>query len=137
MFFNKNKSDAKKIDITLRNFLSFLLYQKEEFLNKISKEYSIEERSSFLYNCAINTIFEYMQTHNTYLLPKLASLDMQKLFKTNFILRIFQEESYDETQIENSTKEIIQEFKCLKENLNDNQKNELLDKVNEIVTSAT
>ena len=78
-----------------------------------------------------------MQTHNTYLLPKLASLDMQKLFKTNFILRIFQEESYDETQIENSTKEIIQEFKCLKENLNDNQKNELLDKVNEIVTSAT
>lgn len=137
MFFNKNKSDAKKIDITLRNFLSFLLYQKEEFLNKLSKEYSIEERSSFLYNCAINTIFEYMQTHNTYLLPKLASLDIQKLFKTNFILRIFQEESYDETQIENSTKEIIKEFKCLKENLNDNQKNELLDKVNEIVTSAT
>ena len=137
MFFNKNKSDAKKIDITLRNFLSFLLYQKEEFLNKLSKEYSIEERSSFLYNCAINTIFEYMQTHNTYLLPRLSSLNMQKLFKENFLLRMFQEESYDENQISSSTKEIIQEFKHIKKNLNSKEKNELLDKVNEIVTSAT
>ena len=132
-----SKNNSKKIDITLRNFLGYLLCTKDDFANELSKEYSIEERNIFIYNCAINTIFEYMQTHNTYLLPKLASLDIQKLFKTNFILRIFQEESYDETQIENSTKEIIKEFKCLKENLNDNQKNELLDKVNEIVTSAT
>ena len=46
---------------------------------------------------------------------------------------MFQEESYDENQISSSTKEIIQEFKHIKKNLNSKEKNELLDKVNEIV----
>ena len=131
-----SKNNSKKIDITLRNFLGYLLCTKDDFANELSKEYSIEERNIFIYNCAINTIFEYMQTHNTYLLPRLSSLNMQKLFKENFLLRMFQEESYDENQISSSTKEIIQEFNHIKKNLNSKEKNELLDKVNEIVASA-
>ena len=84
MFFKENESNKKTMNITLRNFLSFLLYKKEELLNEISKEYSIEERSTFIYNCAINTIVEYMQTHKLYTIPKIASLEKQKLFKENY-----------------------------------------------------
>ena len=137
MFFKENESNKKRMNITLRNFLSFLLYKKEELLNEISKEYSIEERSTFIYNCAINTIVEYMQTHKLYTIPKIASLEIQKLFKENFELRIFEKNEDDFDNISASTKEIIKEFKCIKENLDENEKNESIDKVNEIVTSAT
>ena len=45
------------------------------------------------------------------------------------------EDDFD--NISASTKERIKEFECIKENLDENEKNESIDKVNEIVTSAT
>lgn len=136
MVLFKKKENTKKIDFTLRNFLAYLLYQKEEYVNKLSKEYSIDERSTFIYNCAINTAIEYITTHNTYMFPKLASMDMQKLFNENFMLRIFEKEDYDTDKISNSTKKILKEFESLKEPLTGSEKNEIITKVNEILASA-
>ena len=45
-----SKNNSKKIDITLRNFLGYLLCTKDDFANELSKEYSIEERNIFIYN---------------------------------------------------------------------------------------
>ena len=53
----------KKLNMTLRNFLSYMLEYKEKFSNKLSKEYSESERYSFIYSCALNTIDEFLHEH--------------------------------------------------------------------------
>ena len=132
----KKKNDIKRIDITLRNFLAYLLYKKDEYVNKLSKEYSINERSEFLYNCARNTFIEYIYTHKRSTFPRLASMEIEKLFKENFLLRQFHNEEYDTSNISESTKKILKEFECIKKPLTGKEKNIVIEKVDNILASA-
>ncbi len=130
------KNNEKTIDIVLRNFLAYLLYQKDECVDKLSNEYSINERSTFIYNCAINTAIEYISNYKRCIFSKLASMEIEKLFRENFMLRIFEPENYDAYEISNSTKKILKEFEALKEPLTGKEKNFVMEKVNNILTSA-
>ena len=126
----------KKLNMTLRNFLSYMLEYKEKFSNKLSKEYSESERYSFIYSCALNTIDEFLHEHKRTLSVIISSQQIISLFKENFMLRHFEREEIS-LSLSEQQKKIIDQFKFLKENLNCQDKNYIIQNVEDILTSTS
>ena len=126
----------KKLNMTLRNFLSYMLEYKEKFSNKLSKEYSESERYSFIYSCALNTIDEFLHEHKRTLSVIISSQQIISLFKENFMLRHFERVEIS-LSLSEQQKKIIDQFKFLKENLNCQDKNYIIQNVEEILTSTS
>lgn len=126
----------KKLNMTLRNFLSYMLEYKEKFSNKLSKEYSESERYSFIYSCALNTIDEFLHEHKRTLSVIISSQQIISLFKENFMLRHFERVDISLSLSEKQRK-IIDQFKFLKENLNCQDKNYVIKNVEDILTSTS
>ena len=126
----------KKLNITLRNFLSYMLEYKEKFSNKLSKEYSESERYSFIYSCALNTIDEFLHEHKRTLSVIISSQQIISLFKENFMLRHFERVEIS-LSLSEQQKKIIDQFKFLKENLNCQDKNYIIQNVEDILTSTS
>ena len=125
----------KKLNMTLRNFLSYMLEYKEKFSNKLSKEYSESERYSFIYSCALNTIDEFLHEHKRTLSVIISSQQIISLFKENFMLRHFERVEIS-LSLSEQQKKIIDQFKFLKENLNCQDKNYIIQNVEDILTST-
>ena len=128
--------DEKKLNMTLRNFLSYMLEYKEKFSNKLSKEYSESERYSFIYSCALNTIDEFLHEHKRTLSVIISSQQIISLFKENFMLRHFERVEIS-LSLSEQQKKIIDQFKFLKENLNCQDKNYIIQNVEDILTSTS
>ena len=126
----------KKLNMTLRNFLSYMLEYKEKFSNKLSKEYTESERYSFIYSCALNTIDEYLLEHKRTLSVIISSQQIISLFKENFMLRHFERVDIS-LSLSEQQKKIIEQFKFLKENLNCQDKNYVIKNVEDILTSTS
>ena len=126
----------KKLNMTLRNFLSYMLEYKEKFSNKLSKEYSESERYSFIYSCALNTIDEFLHEHKRTLSVIISSQQIISLFKENFMLRHFEWVEIS-LSLSEQQKKIIDQFKFLKENLNCQDKNYIIQNVEDILTSTS
>ena len=126
----------KKLNMTLRNFLSYMLEFKEKFSNKLSKEYSESERYSFIYSCALNTIDEFLHEHKRTLSVIISSQQIISLFKENFMLRHFERVEIS-LSLSEQQKKIIDQFKFLKENLNCQDKNYIIQNVEDILTSTS
>ena len=126
----------KKLNMTLRNFLSYMLEYKEKFSNKLSKEYSESERYSFIYSCALNTIDEFLHEHKRTLSVIISSQQIISLFKENFMLRQFERVEIS-LSLSEQQKKIIDQFKFLKENLNCQDKNYIIQNVEDILTSTS
>ncbi len=126
----------KKLNMTLRNFLSYMLEYKEKFSNKLSKEYSESERYSFIYSCALNTIDEFLHEHKRTLSVIISSQQIISLFKENFMLRHFERVEIS-LSLSEQQKKIIDQFKFLKENLNCQDKNYIIQNVEDILTSTS
>lgn len=126
----------KKLNMTLRNFLSYMLEYKEKFSNKLSKEYSESERFSFIYSCALNTIDEFLHEHKRTLSVIISSQQIISLFKENFMLRHFERVEIS-LSLSEQQKKIIDQFKFLKENLNCQDKNYIIQNVEDILTSTS
>ena len=126
----------KKLNMTLRNFLSYMLEYKEKFSDKLSKEYSESERYSFIYSCALNTIDEYLHEHKRTLSVIISSQQIISLFKENFMLRHFERVDIS-LSLSEQQKKIIEQFKFLKENLNCQDKNYVIKNVEDILTSTS
>ncbi|MGN1012858.1 MAG: hypothetical protein ACI4ON_03400 [Clostridia bacterium] len=135
MFLFKKKIKKNALNDTLRNFLSYMLYNRDEYVKELSQEYSEKERYEFIYNCVLNTIDEYIHTHKSYNSLFVSSGKIIRLFKENFMLRQFERNSLS-VDIPDSTKEIIKEFSYLKETLNNIDKNYIIANVNEIIAST-
>lgn len=135
MFLFKKKIKKNALNDTLRNFLSYMLYNRDEYVKELSQEYSEKERYEFIYNCVLNTIDEYIHTHKNYNSLFVSSGKIIRLFKENFMLRQFERNSLS-VDIPDSTKEIIKEFSYLKETLNNIDKNYIIANVNEIIAST-
>ena len=128
--------NEKKLNMTLRNFLSYMLEYKEKFSDKLSKEYSESERYSFIYSCALNTIDEYLHEHKRTLSVIISSQQIISLFKENFMLRHFERVDIS-LSLSEQQKKIIEQFKFLKENLNCQDKNYVIKNVEDILTSTS
>lgn len=126
----------KKLNMTLRNFLSYMLEYKEKFSNKLSKEYSESERYYFIYSCALNTIDEFLHEHKRTLSVIISSQQIISLFKENFMLRHFERVEIS-LSLSEQQKKIIDQFKFLKENLNCQDKNYIIQNVEDILTSTS
>lgn len=126
----------KKLNMTLRNFLSYMLEYKEKFSNKLSKEYSESERYSFIYSCALNTIDEFLHEHKRTLSVIISSQQIISLFKENFMLRHFERVEIS-LSLSEQQKKIIDQFKFLKENLDSKDKNYVIKNVEDILTSTS
>lgn len=138
MFFLKSKVKPKKnsLDNTLNNFLSFLLCNYQKYSNELSSQYSKAERYTFIYNCAINTIDEYITTKKYQKEIYLTTKKITTLFKENFDLKHFEPNGISE-KVSPTTSKIINEFKYLKEELNNTDKNYIMKNVKDILASTT
>lgn len=125
MFLSIKKRIENTLDATIRNFLSYMLKNKEEFSNQLCCDYSEDERNEFIYNCALNTIDEYILNKEYTILLSISTLSIIRLFKENFMLRMFERNKLC-INVGKTTMEIIEEFSCLKDNLSDVQKNNIM-----------
>ena len=48
MFLFKKKIKKNALNDTLRNFLSYMLYNRDEYVKELSQEYSEKERYEFI-----------------------------------------------------------------------------------------
>lgn len=135
MVLIKKGKQTSVLDITLRNFLSYMLSSRDKFCNELSNEYTDKEKFIFIYNCALNTIDEYIHNHDTFLLSYISTRSITNLFKENFLLRQFERNEIN-ISISQKTKNIIKEFKYLQEDLNQLDKNYIIRNVNDIITST-
>ncbi len=135
MFFLKSKSRVNNLDNTLRNFLSFMLSNYQKYSDKLSSEYSKKERYNFIYNCALNTIDEYIANKRYQKKLSFTTKNITDLFKENFILRQFERNDIS-VDISPETSKIIDEFKYLKEELSNTDKNYIMKNVNDIIAST-
>lgn len=125
----RDKMRKNKIDILLKKFLSFLLEHKEKFYNELAEKYSDDELiNEIIYSCALNTIDEYITQSER--------ITIFDLFEENFRIRNFEFNGLT-VELTESTLKIINQFECLKSALNDNQKNHIMQEVNNIIASTT
>lgn len=125
----RDKMRKNKIDIVLKKFLSFLLEHKEKFYNELAKKYYDDELiNEIIYSCALNTIDEYITQSER--------ITIFDLFEENFRIRNFEFNGLT-VELTESTLKIINQFECLKSALSDNQKNHIMQEVNNIIASTT
>lgn len=132
---NRKLKKVRNLNITLRNFLSYMLDNVDNFSNELSKEYSESERRDFVYNCTVNTISEFLNNRKTYIIPKIATVRIQQLFQENFKLRQF----YTPEQIlcvSKLTKNIIMMFESLRLPLDNKDKNDVMAQTNKLIAST-
>lgn len=132
---NRKLKKVRNLNITLRNFLSYMLDNVDNFSNELSKEYSESERRDFVYNCTVNTISEFLNNGKTYIIPKIATVRIQQLFQENFKLRQF----YTPEQIlcvSKLTKNIIMMFESLRLPLDNKDKNDVMAQTNKLIAST-
>lgn len=132
---NRKLKKVRNLNITLRNFLSYMLDNVDNFSNELSKEYSESERRDFVYNCTVNTISEFLNNGKIYIIPKIATVRIQQLFQENFKLRQF----YTPEQIlcvSKLTKNIIMMFESLRLPLDNKDKNDVMAQTNKLIAST-
>lgn len=138
MVFMKSKTKQKNsnLDNTLNNFLSFLLCNYQKYSDELASQYSKSERYTFIYNCAINTIDEYITTKRHQKKLHLTTKNITTLFKENFNLKHFEPNGLS-VKVSPKTSKIINEFKYIKEELNNTDKNYIMKNVKDILASTT
>lgn len=120
-----------KVDYTLKKFLSFMLDNKENY-SKVFPEYLKDvERNEYIYNCAINTIDEYFDRTQSCK----ASIDIFDLFKENFKIKCFEKCTLS-VNVSDKTLKIIEQFEYLKYPLSKPERNNIMNEVDKIITSA-
>lgn len=129
------KKKIRNLDASLRNLLSYLLANMEKLSGDLSCDYTLEERREFVYNCAINTIYEFIQEEKTHIVPIVSSGRMMHLFKINYMLQQFHKPEIN-PYMDKTTIEIIKKFEALKIPLRSQDKNDLMSDVNKLLTSA-
>lgn len=102
--------------VTLRNFLIYLLSQKNMYKIELDKSYSSKEKNEFIYNCAINTINEFHYFEAYYKEPDVMTQNLIEKFETNFSIRDFEASDIDPT-ISKDAKKMIVMFRDLKKDL--------------------
>lgn len=132
-FFKKKK--IKNLDVSLRNFLSYLLDNMDNLTNELSNDYTIAERREFVYNCAVNTILEFIQRERTHIIPVISSSRMMHLFKINYMLQQFHTPEIAPT-MNGITPDIVKLFEAIKLPLSNKDKNDVMSNVNNLITSA-
>lgn len=117
------------LNYTINNFLSFLLKSRDEFSKMLCENYTKKEKYEFIYNCALNTIDEYISEDKCTLSLDLSTLSIINLFKENFRLEMFEKIKANNKYVPKSTKNLICEFSCIKENLSNVEKNNIMRKL--------
>ncbi len=134
-----NRKNVPNYNVTLRNFLNWLLYNKENKKNFKAQiknnDYSSKEKNMFLYNCAIITINDFFTFEQYYKKPKEATIAISKLYEQNFKLLQFDNvEVADE--VPNNSKKIIEQFGNLKRDLTSKEKNYVMKETHKLLTST-
>lgn len=126
-------------NVTLRNFLGFLFFNKEKEQNFKSRiknnEYSSKEKNEFLYNCAIITINDFFNFEKYYEKPKDATIAISQLYEKNFKLLQFDKVEIADEVPTDSIK-IIEQFKNLKKDLTNREINLVMRETRKILTST-
>lgn len=136
MFFKFiQKKKVKNLDASLRNFLSYMLYHVDDLTDELSPEYTIAERREFVYNCAVNTILEFIQLGRTHIIPVVSSSRLMKLFKENYLLQQFYTPEINPS-MNGITPQIINLFEALKLPLCGQDKNDVMSNANKLITST-
>lgn len=121
-----------RVDYTLKRFLSFMLDNKEDY-SKVFPEYLKDvEKNELIYNCAMNTIDEYLdrtQSGRDY-------IDIFELFKENFRITCFENCTLS-VKVSDKTLKIIEQFEYLKYPLSKPEKSNIMNEVDKIITSTT
>ena len=110
------KNEEEKFSKSLRNFLYYLLDFKYSYKSSLNNDYTSEEKNTFIYNCAINTINEVFYSGRYYKSPETVSGLLMDTFIINFNIRDFEESEID-LQISEKSLEIINLFEYLKKDL--------------------
>ncbi|MBO5477720.1 MAG: hypothetical protein J6A15_08225 [Clostridia bacterium] len=131
----KKKAKISKLDVTLKNYLSYMLDNVDKFSNELSHEYSPYERREFVYNCTINTVLEFIQKGRSFIIPQISTVQIIQDFKNNYMLRIFYEPEI-KPNMSGVTQEIVKKFEALKLNLSATDKNDVMSSVNKLITST-
>jgi len=76
----------ESIDLCLWKFLTYILNKYEGVLRRMHNCYSDKEKRTFLYNCAINTIDEFLEYKEKTLPPAISSEVIINTFKENIKL---------------------------------------------------
>lgn len=136
MFFNKNKN-CNYLDVTIKNFLSYLLDNVDELTKRedLFEGYTNRDRQKFIYCCAIFTIGEYVDTYTFIDDVSISSDEIIQLFKTNFEMRSFNYEEIPKP-ISPKTEKLISQFEWLQAPLQEYEKTSIMFNANKIITSA-
>ena len=121
--------------VSLRNFLLYLLAEKNLLQLDLNSDYSKKEKNEFIYNCAINTINEFYYSEKYYKSPEIMSKRLMDMFDTNFKLRDFSKSDVD-SSISPEAKQMITLFKELKKDLTSDEKKDLKIKARKIIASV-
>lgn len=62
-----SKVKNSKFDIALSNFLTHMLENCDNYAERLNSYYLKTQRKHFVYNCAMNTVYEYYEERRLYL----------------------------------------------------------------------
>ncbi len=138
--FNKNKKSyfymEGNVNKTILSFLQYMLDNYEYYTSKIEADfYSDDEKRNFIYNCAINTIDEYLELHSHCIDSYIALVSVRELFDANLMLTHFEPNGI-RTKIPKRTKKLIDVFKFLKTSLSNEDKNYVMAEANYVLAST-
>lgn len=125
----------ESIDLCLWKFLTYILNKYEGVLRRMHNCYSDKEKRTFLYNCAINTIDEFLEYKEKTLPPAISSEVIINTFKENIKLEHYESIKLDK-KVPKKTELILFNFKFLKYELSHEDKTELINHVESILTST-
>lgn len=138
--FNKKKKAyfymEGNVNKTILSFLQYMLDNYEDYTSKIEADfYSEEEKRNFIYNCAINTIDEYLELHSHCIDSYIALVSVRELFDANLMLNHF--EPYGiRMKVPKRTRNLIDVFRFLKTSLSNEDKNYVMAEANYVLAST-
>lgn len=131
----KRKKKIGNLNATLKNYLSYMLDNVERLTEELNNEYTPAEKREFVYNCTVNTIFEFIQEDKCYLVPMLGTHKIVKLFKVNWLLQQFHEPEIN-PDMSPLTRDIVKMYAALNLPLSDYDKNDVMAGVNKLIAST-
>lgn len=132
---NEISEKKENVDLCLYEFLSFILNKYGGMMRRISNGYYDEEKRVFMYNCAMYTIDEFLDYNGKSLVSNLSSKMIIEKFKENLKLEHFKPITLNK-KLSKKTELILFNFKFIKYDLDSKDKTEIIEHVENILTST-
>lgn len=131
----KKKMKISNLNNTLRSFLYNMLYDIDTLTENLVDTHSLRERRNFIYNCALNSINEFIEHEAIYLESKTSGEILQKIFEQNMFFKSFSTPKFT-VKLSNKTQKLIEHFDYLKQDLDNFKRNEIMSSVDNLLAST-